>query len=122
MTDHIITVKGNSQSLEDSKINTHFSFDTRYNDKLIASVQQKSGRLCLGTHDIIGEGKLDLQKKIQPLINKGISANDDIDCGEGISVGLVSLYLFCSVCWKPLPFFTSKYIRETKIKKLKVKK
>ncbi|XP_005098754.1 uncharacterized protein LOC101860571 [Aplysia californica] len=89
VTDHIITVKGNSRTLEDNKINTHFSFDTRYNDKLIASLHQKSGRLCLGTSDTLGEGKLDLQKKIQPLNSKGLTANDDINCGDELSIGLV---------------------------------
>lgn len=91
VTENIATVKGNSRTFEDITIDAHFQFDTRYNDKIIASLQQKSGRLCLGTSHVVGEGKIDLQKKIQPLINKGLSANDDIDCGDGLSIGLVSL-------------------------------
>ncbi|RUS76067.1 hypothetical protein EGW08_016171, partial [Elysia chlorotica] len=89
VTENITTVKGNSRTLEDNRVNVHFSFDTRYNDKVIASLQQRSGKLCLGTNDIIGEGKVDLQKKIQPLNNKGLTANDEVDCGDGLSVGLV---------------------------------
>ncbi|KAK6993978.1 glycine-rich domain-containing protein 2 [Biomphalaria glabrata] len=89
VTENIASVKGNARTLEDNNINAHFSFDTRYNDKIIASLQQKSGKLCLGTNDILGEGRIDMQKKIQPLNSKGLSANDDIDCGDGLSIGLV---------------------------------
>ncbi|GFR81235.1 glycine-rich domain-containing protein 2 [Elysia marginata] len=89
VTENITTVKGNSRTLEDCAVNVNFSFDTRYNDKVIASLQQRTGKLCLGTNDVIGEGKVDLQKKIQPLNNKGLTANDQVDCGDGLSVSLV---------------------------------
>ncbi|GFO43937.1 glycine-rich domain-containing protein 2 [Plakobranchus ocellatus] len=89
VTENITTMKGNSRTLEDNGVNVNFSFDTRYNDKVIASIQQKSGKLCLGTNDVIGEGKIDLQKKIQPLNNKGLTANDEVDCGDGLSIGMV---------------------------------
>lgn len=101
VTENIATVKGNSRTFEDSTVDAHFQFDTRYNDKLIASLQMKSGKLCLGTSDIVGEGKIDLQKKIQPLNNKGLSANDDIDCGDGLSIGVVCCLYFeyqCQCC------------------------
>ncbi|XP_059177584.1 uncharacterized protein LOC131956954 [Physella acuta] len=88
VTENIATVKGTARVLEDNRVNTHFSFDTRYNDKIILSLQQKSGKLCLGTNDIVGEGKIDLQKKIQSLNSKGLTANDEIDCGDGLSIGL----------------------------------
>ena len=94
VTEHIAAVKGTSRCFEDYRINREFSFDTRYNDKLIASIHQKSGRLCLGTSDILGEGRLDLQKKIQALNSRGLTANDDIPCDEGLSVKLVSMQYF----------------------------
>ncbi|BFZ08986.1 hypothetical protein BsWGS_12025 [Bradybaena similaris] len=89
VTENIATVKGNSRTFEDNRINVHFQFDTRYNDKVIVNLQQKSGRLCLGSSDVVGEGKVDLLKKIQPLTGKGITANDEVECGDSLSIGLV---------------------------------